>query len=463
MHEQSNRDDLFRFSIDRGGTFTDIYCECPKTEHNNYQPYIVMKLLSEDPQHYDDAPREGIKRIINKVLGLNMKSAKEIDINLIEYIRMGTTVATNALLERNGSRCALITTKGFRDLLKIGNQSRPKIFDLVINKPSLLYEKVVEVDERVCLTQQAYGKTRKFQQPENSNENEKTWKSEHLRQGISGEEIFIRKSVDEEAVFQACKGIKDQGIDSLAVVLLHSYTFPEHEILIGEIAKRAGIGHVSLSHQVMPMIRAVPRGHTSCVDAYLTPIIRKYVENFCAGFSDYDNLLNRVTFMQSDGGLTPAANFKGCSAIFSGPAGGVVGFSIAAYNPEDRIPVIGIDIGGTSTDVSRFGGQFEHVFETETAGVTVQAPQLDITTVAAGGGSKLFFQNTGIFQVGPDSVGANPGPVCYRKGGSLAITDANLLLGRLIPEFFPKIFGPAENEPLDYECKFYNNLIFIHC
>ncbi|KAL9648535.1 hypothetical protein ABK040_012649 [Willaertia magna] len=425
----------FRFSIDRGGTFTDIYAEVPTKEG-----FTVMKLLSEDPQNYKDAPTEGIKRIMNKVLGLNMKSAKEINIDLIEEIRMGTTVATNALLERKGSKCALITTKGFKDLLKIGNQSRPKIFDLFIEKPSLLYDKVIEIDERICLTEQVYGKNKKFQ------ENEKK-----LKIGISGEEVFIKKEIDKENVKEICLNLLKEGFHSIAVVLLHSYTYPEHELLIGEIANEVGIGNVSLSHKIMPMIRVVPRGQTTCADAYLTPIIKTYVNNFCNGFSDFNKLLNLVTFMQSDGGLTPAINFIGCRAILSGPAGGVVGYSSTAYNEEDKIPVIGLDMGGTSTDVSRYGGQLEHVYETETAGVQVQAPQIDINTVAAGGGSKLIFNRNGIFQVGPESVGANPGPVCYRKGGSLAVTDANLFLGRLLPEYFPKIFGPSEDEPLDYE------------
>jgi 5-oxoprolinase (ATP-hydrolysing) len=444
-HEDSS-DQKFRFSIDRGGTFTDIYAEVPPTKYNNYQRYVIMKLLSVDPANYDDAPREGIRRIISQVLNKKIPTAKDIDTKWIEWIRMGTTVATNALLERKGEKCALLTTKGFKDLLKIGNQSRPKIFDLVINKPSLLYSSVIEIEERVQLLKS---------EPEQQHLN-------NVRRGVSGEFVRILQEPDYEKVRSILEQLhREEKIDSVAVVFLHSYTFHDHELKVGQIAKEIGFSSISLSHQIMPMVRAVPRGHTTCVDAYLTPIIRQYVQHFCEGFAD-DFLQNvSVTFMQSDGGLTPATDFLGCRAILSGPAGGVVGYAATAYDfqhvsqdpnaPQVVQAVIGFDMGGTSTDVSRYAGTFEHVYETETAGVTIQSPQLHIETVAAGGGSRLFFTDSGMFVVGPESSGAHPGPVCYRKGGYLSITDANLFLGRILPDYFPKIFGPKENEPLDYE------------
>jgi 5-oxoprolinase (ATP-hydrolysing) len=405
-----------------------------------------MKLLSVDPQNYDDAPREGIRRIIEHVLGVKIHSAKDINTKVIEWIRMGTTVATNALLERKGEKCALITTNGFKDLLKIGNQSRPKIFDLVINKPSLLYSTVIEVDERVQLLSN---------KPQDLNET-------NVVQGVSGEYIRVLREPDYESIKKQLEHLhNEEKIDSVAVVFLHSFTYHDHELKIGELAKQIGFSNISLSHQIMPMIRVVPRGHTTCVDAYLTPIIRHYVQQFCAGFAD-DFMENvSVTFMQSDGGLTPATDFLGCRAILSGPAGGVVGYASTAYDyqhvtqdpnkPQVTQAVIGFDMGGTSTDVSRYDGHYEHVYESETAGVTIQSPQLHIETVAAGGGSRLFFSDSGMFVVGPESSGAHPGPVCYRKGGYLSITDANLFLGRILPQYFPKIFGPTEDQPLDYD------------
>lgn len=427
----------FRFSIDRGGTFTDIYCEI---SHNGKVFSRVMKLLSSDPSNYKDAPREGIRRIINQYMDTNLL-ADEIDTSLIDWIRMGTTVATNALLERKGARCALLITKGFGDLLQIGNQSRPAIFDLVIKKPELLYEEVVEIDERIMLVGEF---TQSF--PEGFRDNYP------ILDHPSGQKLRVLKVPNERIIRSALENLKQKGIESIAVVLIHSYIYPQHEELIGKIADEIGFNNVSLSSQLMPMIREVPRGHTTCVDAYLTPILREYVRSFSAGFKDSLRGVN-VSFMQSDGGLTPADRFSGCKAILSGPAGGVVGYTSTAYDPKTKEPIIGFDMGGTSTDVSRSSGgpdQLEHVYETEIAGVTIQAPQLDISTVAAGGGSRLFFK-AGKFVVGPESSGSHPGPVCYRKNGYLSVTDANLFLGRIIPDFFPKIFGPTENEPLDYE------------
>ncbi|XP_012343287.1 5-oxoprolinase isoform X1 [Apis florea] len=417
--------DKFEFAIDRGGTFTDVYARCPGGKIR------VMKLLSVDPANYEDAPREGIRRILEQETGRKMEG--EIDGSLISWIRMGTTVATNALLERKGARMALLINEGFKDLLFIGNQARPDIFDLQIVTPEVLYEKVVEVKCRVIPA--SAGKC----QLDN-----KKWRRV---KGSTGEDLFVTRELDEEKLKLDLEELRRSGIESLAVVLAHSYTYGEHEIRVGELAKLVGFPQVSLSHEIMPMARIVPRGFTACADAYLTPHIKRYLRGFSSGFKDELKDVN-VLFMQSDGGLTPMNSFNGSRAILSGPAGGVVGYAMTTYSKETDLPVIGFDMGGTSTDVSRFGGSYEHVYESTTAGVTIQAGQLDVNTVAAGGGSMLFFRS-GLFEVGPESAGAHPGPACYKKNGPLAVTDANLALGRLLPEYFPKIFGPNENEPLD--------------
>uniref|UniRef100_S4R7X5 5-oxoprolinase, ATP-hydrolysing n=1 Tax=Petromyzon marinus TaxID=7757 RepID=S4R7X5_PETMA len=359
-----------------------------------------------------------------------MPAGLPLDTAAVEWIRMGTTVATNALLERKGERMALLITRGFRDLLHIGNQARPKIFDLEIRMPEVLYEEVIEVEERVVLQQQ------KCQLPGNMVGGA----------GSTGEKLEVWKEVDLADLEEKLSRVLARGISSLAVVLMHSYTWAGHERSVGELARRMGFRHVSLSSDIMPMVRVVPRGYTACADAYLTPCIQKYLCGFTAGFRNELQDV-RVLFMQSDGGLTPMGRFNGSRAILSGPAGGVVGYAVTTSTADKCQPVIGFDMGGTSTDVSRFAGSYEHVFETTTAGVTIQAPQLDINTVAAGGGSILFFR-AGMFVVGPESAGAHPGPTCYKKGGPLTVTDANLCLGRLLPEFFPKIFGPDETEPL---------------
>lgn len=421
-------EDKFCFAIDRGGTFTDVYARCPGGKIR------VLKLLSEDPSNYADAPTEGIRRIIEQETGKSSPKTKPVDTSSIGWIRMGTTVATNALLERKGERMALAITEGFRDLLHIGNQARPNIFDLKILCPDILYEEVVEVRERVLPRQDASSAEITAEQ----------WK---VKQGLTGEELLVMKEVDEVKLRHDLKQILKKGITSLAVVLLHSYMYKAHEEKVGAIAIEMGFSHVSLSSHVIPMVKAVPRGFTASSDAYLTPHIKAYLKGFAAGFKDNLKTAN-VLFMQSDGGLTQMSRFSGSRAILSGPAGGVVGYAMTSYKQLGCQPVIGFDMGGTSTDVSRYAGEYEHVFETTTAGVTIQAPQLDVNTVAAGGGSRLFFRS-GMFVVGPDSAGAHPGPVCYKKGGPLAVTDANLVLGRLLPDYFPKIFGPNENEPLD--------------
>ena len=391
-----------------------------------------MKLLSVDPANYPDAPREGIRRILESETGVTMPQDQPIDTGLIEWIRMGTTVATNSLLERNGERMALLVTQGFKDVLFIGNQARPKLFELDIQCPEVLYEEVVEVKERLLLQSERC-------------ELEKTgWREV---EGSTGEGLHVVQELDTEKLKKDLEGLRERGISSLACVLMHSYLHASHEEQVGRLARDLGFTHVSLSSQVMPMVRIVPRGFTASADAYLTPCIKKYLSGFSSGFKN--NLAGtNVLFMQSDGGLTPMDSFNGSRAILSGPAGGVVGYAMTSFKQETDLPVIGFDMGGTSTDVSRYAGSYEHVFESTTAGVTIQAPQLDVNTVAAGGGSMLFFRS-GLFVVGPESASAHPGPVCYRKGGPLAITDANLCLGRILPEYFPKIFGKTEDQPLD--------------
>lgn len=418
-----------RFCIDRGGTFTDVYAEIP-----GHQNGRVLKLLSVDPLNYDDAPVEGIRRILEEFTVEKIPRSSKIPTEKIEWIRMGTTVATNALLERKGERIAVCVTRGFRDLLQIGNQARPSIFDLTVSKPSNLYEEVVEVEERVELVQ-------------DKEEEESQSASLPIVKGISGELVKIVKPLNEEALKPVLKNLLEKGISCLAVVLMHSYTYPQHEQQVERLALSLGFKHVSISSALSPMVRAVPRGLTASVDAYLTPVIKDYLSGFISKFEEGLSKLN-VLFMQSDGGLAPESTFSGHKAILSGPAGGVVGYSQTLFGLETEKPLIGFDMGGTSTDVSRYAGSYEQVLETQIAGAIIQAPQLDINTVAAGGGSKLKFQ-FGAFQVGPESVGAHPGPVCYRKGGELAITDANLVLGYVIPDYFPSIFGPNEDQPLD--------------
>ncbi|KAF7725319.1 hypothetical protein EC973_009658 [Apophysomyces ossiformis] len=427
--------------IDRGGTFTDCIGFLGKAGTPEYREFVV-KLLSEDPANYKDAPTEGIRRIVEQATGCQLPRNEPVPTTDIDSIRMGTTVATNALLERKGEKCALLITKGFKDLLSIGNQSRPKIFDLSISKPDVLQQTVIEVDERVLLLNSAASI---------NHVDPSTTKDDSIFQGVSGEFVKVLQKPDLSLVKNQLQKLRDEGYQSVAVCLMHSYTYPEHEKQIGALASSMGFSHVSLSHDVIPMIKIVPRGTSATADAYLTPCIRKYIRGFVDGFDDgFARGRTKLQFMQSDGGLVPVDKFSGFRAILSGPAGGVVGYALTTFDKEDGTPVIGFDMGGTSTDVSRFDGHYEHVFETTTAGVTIQAPQLDINTVAAGGGSMLFFKN-GLFTVGPESAGAHPGPACYRKGGPLAVSDANLFLGRLLPEYFPKIFGENENEALDVE------------
>ncbi|THZ42547.1 hypothetical protein D6C87_04921 [Aureobasidium pullulans] len=444
-----------RIAIDRGGTFTDCV---GNPGSGKMEDDVVIKLLSVDPQNYDDAPLEGIRRLLSKFTGKDIPRGEPLDTTKIESIRMGTTVATNALLERKGEDIAMIVTKGFKDCLEIGNQSRPNIFDLAIKKPEVLYKRVVEIDERVTLEDYAEDPTRNTTEAKAIKD---AGEDAELVKGLSGEAVRILKRPDHEQIRKQLQEVFDSGLKSIAVCLMHGYTFPQHEALIGKIAKEIGFEHVSLSHELMPMIKLVPRATSACADAYLTPAIRKYIDGFQKGFEGGLGTASvkkeegargaRCEFMQSDGGLVDVDIFSGLRAILSGPAGGVVGYALTSYDPKTKTPVIGFDMGGTSTDVSRYGeGRYDHVFETTTAGVTIQSPQLDINTVAAGGGSRLFFKN-GLFVVGPESASAHPGPACYRKDGPLTITDANLFLGRLLPDFFPKIFGKNEDEGLDPE------------
>ena len=417
----------------------------------------VVKLLSEDPASYVDAPLEGIRRILSHFNNREIPRGEQLDTSIISSIRMGTTVATNALLQRKGEDIALVTTKGFKDCLEIGDQSRPHIFDLAIHRPEVLHKRVVEVNERVTLEDYTEDPNDKVTECEAEVTSQKGSK---LVRGWSGETVRILQPLREDDVKEQLQNLYDEGFRSIAVCFMHAYTYPYHEKQVGALAKLLGFKHVSLSHELMPMIKFVARTTSTCADAYLTPTIKQYISGFSSGFKGDIGTINsvegvqmstRCDFMQSDGGLVDIHQFSGLKAILSGPAGGVVGYAVTSYDPHTKIPVIGFDMGGTSTDVSRFGmGTYERVFETTTAGITIQSPQLDINTVAAGGGSKLYYRN-GIFHVGPESASAHPGPACYRKGGPLTITDANLVLGRLLPEFFPKMFGKNENEGLDIE------------
>lgn len=418
-----------KISIDRGGTFTDVHATVPG------KPDIVLKLLSVDPSNYQDAPTEGIRRVLEAATGVALPRGKSLRLDSIECIRMGTTVATNALLERKGMRSALLTTKGFKDLLKIGNQARPDIFDLSARRPGVLFDDVVEVDERII--------------PSHPRSSQEALSSFRTIEGVTGENFHVIQELDVEKVTADLQSLKEQGYRSVAVALINSFACPDHELKIGEIARELDMS-VALSSQLQPMIKVVPRGMSATADAYLTPVIKSYIDSISANF---DGGLGgshgcRVEFMQSDGGLVDFRRFSGLKALLSGPAAGVVGYASTSWDEEARVPVIGFDMGGTSTDVSRFDGHLAHTFSSSISGVSIQAPQLDINTVAAGGGSILSWKN-GLFMVGPESASAHPGPACYRKGGPLTVTDANLFLGRLLPDYFPKIFGPNEDQPLD--------------
>jgi 5-oxoprolinase (ATP-hydrolysing) len=395
----------WQFAIDRGGTFTDVVARSPSGER------IALKLLSEDPAHYPDAAVEGIRRILRShgseaPAGTAPPSERPI----IEHVRMGTTVATNALLERKGEPTALVITAGFGDALRIGYQNRPQLFVRQIQLPELLYSRVLEVDERVDATG------------------------------------HVLQPLDQEQLRAGLAELQAAGFRSVAIAFMHGYRYPAHEQVAVATARELGFDQVSASHDVAPLIRIVSRGDTTVVDAYLSPLLARYVAGVRAELSrDYGKV--PLYFMQSNGGLTSADEFRGMNSILSGPAGGLVGMAKTATAAGfDRL--IGFDMGGTSTDVALYDGAYPRRFDSLVAGVRLNVPMMNIHTVAAGGGSILKF-DSGRFRVGPDSAGANPGPACYRRGGPLAITDANVLLGRIQPKFFPSCFGPDGDEPLD--------------
>ncbi|MGZ5041420.1 MAG: hydantoinase/oxoprolinase family protein, partial [Usitatibacter sp.] len=384
----------WQFWIDRGGTFTDVVARKPTGE------LVTHKLLSENPEQYRDAALAGIRHL------LGVASDAPIPVESIEAVKMGTTVATNALLERKGEPTVLFITKGFRDQLRIAYQNRPRIFDRNIRLPELLYAKVVEVDERV---------------------------------GARGEVIT---PLDEAAVRRDLERAFAEGYRSLAVVLMHGYRYGAHEARVASLARQAGFEQVSASHVVSPLMKIVSRGDTTVVDAYLSPIMRRYVDQVASELPGA-----RLMFMQSNGGLTDAHRFQGKDSILSGPAGGIIGM-VRTSEAAGFSKVIGFDMGGTSTDVSHYAGELEREFETLVAGVRMRAPMMSIHTIAAGGGSILFFDGQRQ-RVGPASAGANPGPASYRRGGPLTVTDCNVLLGKIQPAFFPKVFGPKGDQALD--------------
>ncbi|MDZ7840449.1 MAG: hydantoinase B/oxoprolinase family protein [Gammaproteobacteria bacterium] len=388
-------DQQWQFWIDRGGTFTDVVGCRPDGS------LVTKKLLSENPGVYDDAAVQGIRDLLAAEGGEDPLEDR------IAAVKMGTTVATNALLERKGDRTLLVTTRGFADALRIGYQARPRLFDRHIVLPELLYERVEEVNERM---------------------------------GARGEVVA---PVDLADLRPRLQRAYDDGIRSVAIACLHGYVYPDHEQRIAGLARDVGFSQVSTSHATSPLIKLVSRGDTTVVDAYLSPILRRYVEQVSKELGAV-----RLQFMQSNGGLTDAWLFQGKDAILSGPAGGIVGAVKTAANAGfDRI--ITFDMGGTSTDVAHYDGEYERAFETLVAGVRMRAPMMHIHTVAAGGGSMCLFDGAR-FRVGPESAGAHPGPACYRKGGPLTVTDCNVMLGKLQPEFFPRVFGPAQDEWLDH-------------
>ncbi len=407
---------MLKFFADRGGTFTDIVAvtndqtiiDRLQLESDrflvvplpNQQWVIVYKILSENPELYQDAAIQGIRDIIGLSKNEPMPTTE------IEVVKMGTTVATNALLERNGARVVLVITKGFKDALRIGYQNRPDIFARHIVLPTMLYEQVIEVNERY---------------------------------DAQGNELI---PVNINEIKQNLQTVYDTGIRSCAIVFMHSYRYPHHEKQIAKIAEEIGFTQISVSHEVSPLMKLVSRGDTTVVDAYLTPILRRYVNQVASQLPGV-----KLMFMKSDGGLVAAEQFQGKDSILSGPAGGIVGaVQTSLRGGFDKI--ITFDMGGTSTDVAHFKGEYERQLDNEIAGARMRVPVLAINTIAAGGGSLLFFDGSS-FRVGPESAGSNPGPASYRRGGALAVTDANVMLGKIHPQYFPSVFGIDGNLPLD--------------
>ncbi len=403
MTDASTANNRWQFWIDRGGTFTDIVAKRPDGK------LVIHKLLSENPERYADAPVQGIRDI------LGIPAGEAIPAEWIEAVKMGTTVATNALLERKGDRVVLAITKGFRDALRIGYQNRPNIFARQIVLPEMLYDRVIEVEERYS---------------------------------ARGEELI---PLEETSAIASLQAAYSDGIRSCAIALMHGYRYPNHEKRLKAIAREIGFTQISVSHEVSPLMKLVSRGDTTVVDAYLSPILRRYVERVAnqLGAGNFSASPIKLMFMQSNGGLADAQQFQGKDSILSGPAGGIVG-AVQTSRMAGLEKIISFDMGGTSTDVAHYSGEYERQFETEIAGVRLRAPMMAIHTVAAGGGSILFFDGSR-YRVGPESAGANPGPACYRKGGRLAVTDCNVMLGKIQPEFFPKVFGESGDLPLDAE------------
>jgi 5-oxoprolinase (ATP-hydrolysing) len=403
-------DNRWQFWIDRGGTFTDIVARDP------HGTLSIRKFLSENPECYQDAAIYGIRQILQVPEGTPLPSEQ------IAAVKMGTTVATNALLERKGERTVFITTKGFRDVLRIGYQNRPQIFARQIILPEMLYEQVIEVNER------------------------------YSAQGEELEAITAKEVIRCQQLLQAAY---EDGIRACAIAFMHGYRYPQHEKQVAQICREIGFSQISVSHQVSPLMKLVSRGDTTVVDAYLSPILRRYIDRVTEQLSIADSQASQLLFMQSNGGLTDAGAFQGKDSILSGPAGGIVG-AVKTSKLAGFEKIIGFDMGGTSTDVTHYAGEFERTFETEVAGVRLRAPMMSIHTVAAGGGSILSFDGAR-YRVGPESAGANPGAAAYRRGGPLTVTDCNVMLGRIQPEFFPQVFGIDGNLPLDVEivhCKF---------
>ena len=396
-----NETPKWQFWIDRGGTFTDIVSKSPKGELKTH------KLLSENPTQYKDAAIQGIRDL------LSLKNKESIPVHQIDSIKMGTTVATNALLERKGEKTLLAITRGFADILRIGYQQRPKLFSLDIQLPDMLYSDIVEIDERVD-TKGA-----------------------------------VLKELDPVVTEQILRKAFNEGFKSIAIVLLHGYRHWEHEQQISLIAKKIGFEQISASHQISPLMKIIPRGDTTVVDAYLSPILRQYVDQVKDELGSTQKGFEKLMFMQSNGGLTDANYFQGKDAILSGPAGGVVGM-VKTGEKIGLNKLIGFDMGGTSTDVCHYNGEYERTLETEVAGVRLRSPMMLINTVAAGGGSIISFDGSR-YRVGPDSAGAFPGPASYRNGGPLTVTDCNVMLGKLNPDFFPEVFGPNGNQKLDLD------------
>ena len=395
LEAQAGIDGDWEFWIDRGGTFTDIVAKRPDGSLQTH------KLLSENPEQYADAAIQGVRDV------LEIDNSHPIPDDAVAAVKMGTTVATNALLERKGERTVLIITEGFADALRIGYQNRPRLFDRHIRLPELLYEQVVEVRERI---------------------------------GARGDVLV---PIDLDSAERELRAIYEGGVRSAAIVFMHGYRYHQHEKAMAELVRQIGFTQISVSHEVSPLMKLVGRGDTTVVDAYLSPILRRYVDRVTGELGSE----TRLMFMQSNGGLTDARLFQGKDSILSGPAGGIVG-AVRTAGMAGFEQLIGFDMGGTSTDVSHYNGEYERAFETQVAGVRMRAPMMQIHTVAAGGGSICVFDGAK-YRVGPESAGANPGPACYRRGGPITVTDCNVMLGKLHPEFFPKVFGPEANAPLD--------------